>query len=679
MQSTCDRKILAYRYKFDILDQFDSDSMSFNVVYYDMPGNVKATHFEYETKRKIVYLADVIRRVFKDRCNPINDREHWALVSEGNSTEPLDNPKQFSIFRCRPDTTYFIELHAQKVFDLPELSQKVQDNASERTSESDTLDSNTEPLATLGTLYVYNLHPDIREVQLIQKFSVFGPLVSMSICHDKRTCRSLGYGYVKFIHHDDAQRAFDALNFALMNSQPIRIMWARRGMDKPLSGTGNVLIKNLDKCVNSKGVYDAFSSFGSIESWKMAQDEEGNCLGYGFIRYLNDDCAQEAVKKANGMVLEGNAIVVENADLDETTFPLANVYVKNFAKQLNQKQLEKMFEKFGGITSCVVMTDDDGKSKGFGFVAFERPEDADRVIAEMNGFAIAAKRKLYVCRAQTKHERQMELKRHYENRVLVTNLDESIDDDALREAFEGHGNIDSVEVKRDTYGLSKGCAIICFEKVDDAAKAVLEMNNKMVGSMAIHVAFVERKEYRKAQPVSQNMQHPAPNPGYFVSSGIPVGNLRPTFMPIAPIQNAPMRPGAPQWNAVSPTAGFGPSPSYNASQQLFSTTAPPLKQEENLVNYSDEPITKFTRPGNMGYPPLPCPNSKCDQSLFRRWKCNRCGAVLRYGFDDHLYCECGKLQLKHLSFKCSQHGNYVKYDEQVLLKKIRRTRMEKNL
>lgn len=53
--------------------------------------------------------------------------------------------------------------------------------------------------------------------------------------------------------------------------------------------------------------------------------------------------------------------------------------MKNFADELDKFKLQELFSKFGQITSAVVMYNDDGKSKGFGFVAFKRPEDAMKV------------------------------------------------------------------------------------------------------------------------------------------------------------------------------------------------------------------------------------------------------------------------------------------------------------
>ena len=56
-----------------------------------------------------------------------------------------------------------------------------------------------------------------------------------------------------------------------------------------------------------------------------------------------------------------------------------NVFVKNFADLLNDEEFRDMFAKFGDITSAVIIRDVDGKSKGFGFVAFKEHESAEQV------------------------------------------------------------------------------------------------------------------------------------------------------------------------------------------------------------------------------------------------------------------------------------------------------------
>ena len=56
-----------------------------------------------------------------------------------------------------------------------------------------------------------------------------------------------------------------------------------------------------------------------------------------------------------------------------------NIYVKNFGEDMSDEQLQTMFEEFGKITSCKVMIGKEGKSKGFGFVSYETPEEAAMV------------------------------------------------------------------------------------------------------------------------------------------------------------------------------------------------------------------------------------------------------------------------------------------------------------
>lgn len=59
------------------------------------------------------------------------------------------------------------------------------------------------------------------------------------------------------------------------------------------------------------------------------------------------------------------------------------------------------------------MTNEDGRSKGFGFVSFVDPEMAEVACDELNNSEVNG-RTIYVGRAQKKAERQMELKKKFE-------------------------------------------------------------------------------------------------------------------------------------------------------------------------------------------------------------------------------------------------------------------------
>ena len=66
-----------------------------------------------------------------------------------------------------------------------------------------------------------------------------------------------------------AERALDTMNYDILRGRPLRIMWSQRDPALRKSGVGNVFIKNLDKNIDTKSLYDTFSAFGNILSCKV--------------------------------------------------------------------------------------------------------------------------------------------------------------------------------------------------------------------------------------------------------------------------------------------------------------------------------------------------------------------------------------------------------------------------
>lgn len=63
------------------------------------------------------------------------------------------------------------------------------------------------------------------------------------------------------------------------------------------------------------------------------------------------------------------------------------IYVGNLPWSCEKENLEDLFRKFGDIDDCVVICDrESGRSKGFGFVTFREPEDAEDAIRKMHDY-----------------------------------------------------------------------------------------------------------------------------------------------------------------------------------------------------------------------------------------------------------------------------------------------------
>lgn len=431
-----------------------------------------------------------------------------------------------------------------------------------------------------ASLYVGDLPNDVTEGMLFEIFNQVGPVASIRVCRDAVTRRSLGYAYVNYHNVVDAERALDTLNSTPIKGRPCRIMWSQRDPSIRKSGVGNIFIKNLDKSIDHKALYDTFSAFGNILSCKVVTDESGSSKGYGFVHFETKEAADKAVAKVNGMMLNGKKVYVgpflprkeRLKDQDMSNF--TNVYVKNLDTSVTVDQLREAFAQYGNITNIAIMSDENGRSKGFGFVNFETPEAAKQAVDALNGKDFFGKQ-LYVGRAQKKSEREAELKARFEQlkmerlnkyqgvNLYVKNLEDNVDDEKLRAEFAPFGTITSCKVMKDDRSTAKGFGFVCFSTPEEATRAVTEMNGRMMGTKPLYVALAQRKDVRKAQLEAQHAQRakmrqatPAMGPAMY-PPGAPMFYPQPSGM-------APQPGGFVYPQMIPRTRWTGPQAQYQA-------------------------------------------------------------------------------------------------------------------
>ncbi|KAG6416115.1 hypothetical protein SASPL_123539 [Salvia splendens] len=259
--------------------------------------------------------------------------------------------------------------------------------------------------------------------------------------------------------------------------------------------------------------------------------------------------------------------------VDKTKF--TNVFVKNISETTTE-DLQKMFGEFGQITSVVVMRNEDGTSKCFGFVNFEDADDAGRA---------------------KKSEREVQLKNQFEqslkevvdksqgSNLYVKNLDDSINDDQLKELFASYGSITSCKVMRDPKGISRGSGFVAFSSPEEAARALSEMNGKMIASKPLYVALAQRKEDRRALLQAQ------------FSQMRPI-TMAPTVAPRMPMYT-PGGPGLGQqiFYGQAPPAMISPQPGFGYQQQLVPGMRPGGPLMPNMFVPMVQPGQQGPHPG----------------------------------------------------------------------------------
>ncbi len=62
------------------------------------------------------------------------------------------------------------------------------------------------------------------------------------------------------------------------------------------------------------------------------------------------------------------------------------LFIGNIEWSATDEELKDFFSQYGAVEEAVIINDKfSGRSRGFGFVTFEKDEEADKAMAELNG------------------------------------------------------------------------------------------------------------------------------------------------------------------------------------------------------------------------------------------------------------------------------------------------------
>eukprot|EP01130_Rhizamoeba_saxonica_P016278 TRINITY_DN7493_c0_g1_i1.p1 TRINITY_DN7493_c0_g1~~TRINITY_DN7493_c0_g1_i1.p1 ORF type:complete len:542 (+),score=128.34 TRINITY_DN7493_c0_g1_i1:163-1788(+) len=293
----------------------------------------------------------------------------------------------------------------------------------------------------------------------------------------------------------------------------------------------NLYVGNLDPRVTTDLLWEIFGVAGKIANVKIIYDKEtGAPQGYGFVDFFDRETAEIALSQLNGCKIMEREVKVNwatSGSKREDTSNHFHVFVGDLSSEVNDSVLMEAFAKnFPSISDARVKWDHStNKSRGYGFVAFRKKEDAERAIREMNGYVIGS-RAVRINWANKKQPDQNPRNNNNNNyppgfvpmgqvghvgnapenadqvsinylmgqtspgntNVYIGNVNTSVTEDMIRDRFKDFGPIANIKMSTD-----KGYAFVRYHDQESAARSIHEMNGKNLGLQTIKCSWGRQK------------------------------------------------------------------------------------------------------------------------------------------------------------------------------------------
>ena len=280
-------------------------------------------------------------------------------------------------------------------------------------------------------------------------------------------------------------------------------------VEQVVSENTKIYVGNLSWSVTSDDLGAHMGSTGcSVVSANVLSSANGRSRGCGIVQYASSDDAAKAILTLNGTELMGRDIFVRE-DREEkqgggnfntatvnnnngegaTAGSRTRLYVGNLAYSVKWQHLKDFFRQAGNVVYAEVMTEGNGRSKGCGIVEFETADEAEAAKnltdEELNGRAIFVREDREIAKSHSSGSGGVS--------VYVGNLSYETSWQDLKDHMRAAGNVDKADIISGGDGRSKGCGVVTYQKPQEAARAIRELQDSMLNGRPIFVR--EDREY----------------------------------------------------------------------------------------------------------------------------------------------------------------------------------------
>lgn len=171
----------------------------------------------------------------------------------------------------------------------------------------------------------------------------------------------------------------------------------RKPHDNERNVQSTLYIGNLDAQVTEALLYELFIQVGPVKLLNLPKDRVLRThQGFGFVEFRTIEDAEYALNVLRGVRLFGKTLKMKKidpqgtssstTDFKQSTGVGAKLFIKNLHQLVDEKYLQNTFSSIGNlINHPLIMRDEAGHSKGYGFIEFGDFESSDLAIERLNG------------------------------------------------------------------------------------------------------------------------------------------------------------------------------------------------------------------------------------------------------------------------------------------------------
>jgi RNA recognition motif-containing protein len=299
-----------------------------------------------------------------------------------------------------------------------------------------------------------------------------------------------------------------------------------------------VYVGNLSWDVTWQELKEHMQSAGEVVFAEIITEHSGRSKGCGIVHYATETEAQQAISLLAHTELKGRTIFVREDREGNTAGSSghsggsgrvqnfsgninASVYVWNLSYDTSWQDLKDHMRKAGNVDQATILTDEDGSSIGCGIVVYQKHQDAQRAIrelqdSELNGRPLKLREDRVGGRGGrggrhggrsgrfggrggrhggSDHHQQSGAGSGRSEAVpegtqlFVSNLPFGANWRDLKEHFSAAGEVSHAFIKVSDTGRSKGIGVVRFMTKEDAENAIATLNGVDFQGRPLDVRF----------------------------------------------------------------------------------------------------------------------------------------------------------------------------------------------